>query len=44
MYLSLANAIAVSPTDTMPLTRREGLMAGESLIPYTVVISSSPVS
>ena len=39
LYVSLTNAIAVSPTDTMPLTRRaKGLMAAESLISYTVVI------
>ena len=39
LYVSLTNAIAVSPTDTMPLTRRaKGLMATESLISYTVVI------
>jgi hypothetical protein len=39
LYVSLTNAIAVSPTDTMPLTRRaKGLMAMESLISYTVVI------
>ncbi len=39
LYVSLTNAIAVSPTDTMPLTRRaKGLMAIESLISYTVVI------
>jgi uncharacterized membrane protein len=39
LYVSLTNAIAVSPTDTMPLTRRaKGLMAVESLISYTVVI------
>ncbi len=37
--MSLTNAIAVSPTDTMPLTRRaKGLMAAESLISYAVVI------
>ena len=37
--VSLTNAIAVSPTDTMPLTRRaKGLMAVESLISYAVVI------
>jgi len=31
LYVSLTNAIAVSPTDTMPLTRRaKGLMAIES--------------
>jgi uncharacterized membrane protein len=39
LYVSLTNAIAVSPTDTMPLTRRaKGLMAIESLISYAVVI------
>jgi uncharacterized membrane protein len=39
LYVSLTNAIAVSPTDTMPLTRRaKGLMALESLISYAVVI------
>jgi uncharacterized membrane protein len=39
LYVSLTNAIAVSPTDTMPLTRRaKGLMAAESLISYAVVI------
>jgi hypothetical protein len=39
LYVSLTNAIAVSPTDTMPLTRRaKGLMAAESLISYIVVI------
>ena len=39
LYVSLTNAIAVSPTDTMPLTRRaKGLMAMESLISYAVVI------
>ena len=39
LYVSLTNAIAVSPTDTMPLTRRaKGLMAAESMISYTVVI------
>ena len=39
LYVSLTNAIAVSPTDTMPLTRRaRGLMAVESLISYAVVI------
>jgi hypothetical protein len=37
--VSLTNAIAVSPTDTMPLTHRaKGLMAVESLISYAVVI------
>ena len=39
LYVSLTNAIAVSPTDTMPLTRRaKGLMAADSLISYTIVI------
>jgi len=39
LYVSLTNAIAVSPTDTMPLTRRaKGLMAVESLISYAVVL------
>jgi uncharacterized membrane protein len=39
LYVSLTNAIAVSPTDTMPLTRRaKGLMAVESLLSYAVVI------
>ena len=39
LYVSLTNATAVSPTDTMPLTRRaKGLMAAESLISYAVVI------
>jgi len=39
LYVSLTNAIAVSPTDTMPLTRRaKALMAAESLISYAVVI------
>ena len=39
LYVSLTNAIAVSPTDTMPLSRRaKGLMAVESLISYAVVI------
>src|SRR5215211_2237480 len=39
LYVSLTNAIAVSPTDTMPLTRRaKGLTAVESLISYAVVI------
>jgi len=39
LYVALTNAIAVSPTDTMPLTRRaKGLMAIESLISYAVVI------
>ena len=39
LYVSLTNAIAVRPTDTMPLTRRaKALMAVESLISYAVVI------
>jgi uncharacterized membrane protein len=39
LYVALTNAVAVSPTDTMPLTRRaKGLMAVESLISYAVVI------
>ena len=39
LYVSLTNAIAVSPTDTMPLTRRaKAMMAVESLISYAVVI------
>jgi uncharacterized membrane protein len=39
LYVSLTNATAVSPTDTMPLTRRaKGLMAVESLISYAVVL------
>ena len=39
LYVSLTNAIAVSPTDTMPLTpRAKGLMAVESLISYAVVL------
>ena len=39
LYVSLTNAIAVSPTDTMPLSRRaKALMAVESLISYAVVI------
>ena len=39
LYVALTNAIAVSPTDTMPLTRRaKGLMAVESLISYSVVL------
>jgi uncharacterized membrane protein len=39
LYVSLTNATAVSPTDTMPLTRRaKGLMAVESLISYAIVI------
>ena len=39
LYVSLTNAIAVSPTDTMPLTRRaKGLMAVESLISYAIVL------
>jgi hypothetical protein len=39
VYVALTNAIAVSPTDTMPLTRRsKGLMAVESLTAYAVVV------
>jgi uncharacterized membrane protein len=39
LYVALTNAIAVSPTDTMPLTRRaKGLMAVESLISYSVAV------
>ena len=39
MYVAFTNALAVSPTDTMPLTlRAKGLMAAESLISYAVVI------
>jgi uncharacterized membrane protein len=39
LYVALTNAIAFSPTDTMPLTRRaKGLFAAESLISYVVVI------
>ena len=39
LYVALTNAIAVSPTDTMPLTRRaKSLMAVESLIAYAVVV------
>ena len=39
LYVALTNAVAVSPTDTMPLTRRaKGLMAVESLISYAVVL------
>ena len=39
LYVALTNAIAVSPTDTMPLTRRaKGLMAIESLISYSVAV------
>ena len=39
LYVSLTNAIAVSPTDTMPLTRRaKGLMAVTSLLSNAVVI------
>jgi GH15 family glucan-1,4-alpha-glucosidase len=35
----LEHGVALSPTDTMPLTRRaKGLMAAESLISYIVVI------
>ncbi len=39
LYVSLTNAIAVSPTDTMPLTHRaKALMAVESLISYAIAI------
>jgi uncharacterized membrane protein len=39
LYVALTNAIAFSPTDTMPLTRRaKALMSAESLISYVVVI------
>lgn len=39
LYVALTNATAVSPTDTMPLTRRaKGLMAMESLTSYAVVL------
>ena len=39
LYVSLTNAVAVSPTDTMPLTRRaKGLMGAESLISFAVVV------
>ena len=39
LYVALTNAIAVSPTDTMPLSRRaKALMAVASLISYAVVI------
>ena len=39
LYVALTNAIAFSPTDTMPLTRRaKGLLAAESLVSYVVVI------
>ena len=39
LYVALTNAVAVSPTDTMPLSRRaKGLMAVESLISYAVVL------
>jgi hypothetical protein len=38
-YVALTNAVAVSPTDTMPLTlRAKGLMAAESLISYAVIV------
>jgi hypothetical protein len=37
-YLSFTNALAVSPTDTMPLTRTaKMLMLGESLISFVTV-------
>ena len=40
LYVALTNAIAFSPTDTMPLSARraKGLMAIESLICYAVVL------
>jgi uncharacterized membrane protein len=39
LYVALTNAVAVSPTDTMPLTlRAKGLMAAESLISYAVIV------
>ena len=39
LYVALTNAIAVSPTDTMPLTRwAKSLMAVESPIAYAVVV------
>ena len=39
LYVALTNAIAFSPTDTMPLTRRaKALLAAQSLISYVVVI------
>jgi hypothetical protein len=39
VYVALTNATAVSPTDTMPLSRRaKGLMAVESLTSYAVVV------
>jgi uncharacterized membrane protein len=38
LYLSFTNALAVSPTDTMPLTRTaKMLMLGESLISFVTV-------
>jgi uncharacterized membrane protein len=38
LYLSFTNALAVSPTDTMPLTRTaKMLMLGESLISFITV-------
>ncbi|MGB6985640.1 MAG: hypothetical protein WBD74_06650 [Candidatus Aquilonibacter sp.] len=38
LYLSFTNALAVSPTDTMPLTRAaKMLMLGESLISFITV-------
>jgi hypothetical protein len=38
LYLSFTNALAVSPTDTMPLTRSaKMLMLGESLISFVTV-------
>ena len=39
LYVSLTNSVAVSPTDTMPLTRQaKAMMAVESLISYAVVL------
>jgi uncharacterized membrane protein len=39
LYVAFTNAMAFSPTDTMPLTRRaKALMAVESIISYAVVI------
>ena len=39
LYVAFTDAIAVSPTDTMPLTRRaKALMTIEALISYAVVL------
>jgi len=39
LYISVTNATAFSPTDTMPLTHRaKALMAAQSLISITVVV------